>query len=395
MTGALLVARTAGAQDAGSDAATVPNCNTLPNPVYLSGSSAFEATVQNYAVKLSALSSGAVTVVYNLPMGGSCDGVAALSGNTDISGTAHYYTLVNNAVSVNPCNLTSGIKADVAVSDVFWESCNNGAKPATFTDFVGPAQAMLFIVPELDTSVTNITYEEAQLVYGCGMAGNITPFTMDAGIFRRNPTSGTQITIAKNIGLAAGALKGFECTGSGDMANHVTGYANPANAIGFIAADAYESRRTALNALAFRAKDQTLAYYADSTAGTADRRNVRDGHYTVWGYEHMFAAATGNTPTSAGAATVIGYILGTTTTDASIDYVAIDGKAGTIPLCAMKVQRATDGGDLSYSVRNGDTCDCAFEAALSQSTPTGCAPCTGTGVSTCTGGLMCHHGYCE
>ena len=61
-------------------------------------------------------------------------------------------------------------------------------------------------------------------------------------------------------------------------------------AIGFLAADSYDANRTMLNALAFQAFGQSKAYYADSTADAFDKRNVRDGHYVVWGPEHFFVA---------------------------------------------------------------------------------------------------------
>jgi hypothetical protein len=60
----------------------------------------------------------------------------------------------------------------------------------------------------------------------------------------------------------------------------------------------------------------------------------------------------------------------------------------------MKVKRSDDGGPLDYYT-DPDPCGCAFEAAVTKTTPAGCAACTGTGASTCTGGKTCHHGYCE
>jgi hypothetical protein len=169
----------------------------------------------------------------------------------------------------------------------------------------------------------------------------------------------------------------------------------PQAAIGFISEDAYDGQRANLNSLAFQAFNQTLAYLSDSTAALNDRANVRDGHYVIWGYEHMLQAvdATTGQPTNTKADTFIQFINGTKT-DASFDPVAIEGAAGTIPVCAMKVKRTTDGGPLSYSTVT-DTCGCAFEVAATKMTPAACVPCTGTGTSTCTGGKSCHHGYCE
>src|SRR5205823_13216361 len=57
---------------------------------------------------------------------------------------------------------------------------------------------------------------------------------------------------------------------------------NPEAAIGLLGAEVYDGNRATLNALAFRARHQYAAYYADSTSTARDKKNVRDGHYTVW-----------------------------------------------------------------------------------------------------------------
>jgi hypothetical protein len=377
LAGALLLALPASAQ-------TTPDCSTLTNPVYFTGSSAFDPTVGSFAVKLAALGAP-ITLVYNPT--NSCGGVASISGNSDLTGNAHSYAVDPTSGFVNAaCTLPAGIKADIAVSDVFWESCTSApAMPSTITDYKGPVQAMEFVVPETSTAM-DISFEEAQLVYGCGAAGSVSPFLSDAGIFYRDSGSGSQIIIAKSIGLSPASLRGTATTGSGNMLSSVTGFATPTAAIGFLAADFYDKNRTMLNALAFRAKEQTKAYNADSNAGVTDKKNVRDGHYIPWGYEHLLAM-----PTNTKALNVIGYLTGTKT-DASFDYVERTAFAKTIPLCAMKVQRTTDGGDLSYSTRT-DTCDCAYEAFATSSTPTGCATCDAT--HPCTGSLSCKHGFCE
>ena len=64
----------------------------------------------------------------------------------------------------------------------------------------------------------------------------------------------------------------------------------------------------------------------------------------MWGYEHMMAyvGSDGKTPTSANAAKVINLILGTATDPNVGDYVQIEGTAGTVPLCAMSVQKLND-----------------------------------------------------
>jgi ABC-type phosphate transport system substrate-binding protein len=400
--GGLLAARAASAQDAGTN----PTCASLPNPVYMDGSSAFVPTVQSFAVKLAAETTP-TTIVYLSP--GSCSGVNVVATNADITGTANYFTLTGTTVNKLTCTLpTSGQKADIAVSDVFYGSCGSMApatQPATLKDFPGPVQAMEFVVPKANTSTSYLTAAEAQDIYGCGATANISGFTSAAGIFCRDGSSGTQIIISGNIGLPATfPITCTSETSSGNMATAVAGYSLPQASIGFLGADVYDGQRANLNALAFQAVGQTGAFYADSTSGVKDRQNVRDGHYPMWGYEHMmtYVGSDGKTPTSAAAAKVINLILGTATDPNVGDYVQIEGTAGTVPLCAMSVQKLNDSPGYLSAAPTAPTCTCAYVKAASGAAPVGCVACGGgsdggadAAAGGCSGGKTCQHGFCE
>ena len=401
---ALLLASAAHAQT------TTVMCNDttkIPNPIILTGSSAFEPTVKAFAAKLLAETTP-TSIIYQVP--GSCSGVANFSAA--LTGTAHYYyldtTTATPTLKQDSCTFGTGQMADVAISDVFYSSCANVPQPipATLKDISGPIQAMLFVVPKANTTVQYLTAAEAADIYGCGPNAGIAGFGEAGGIFCRDMNSGTQITIAKNIGIAPsftmcqGTAQGVN--GTSGVIQGVEGYSNPQASIGFIGADAYDAPasgttpapRSGLSSLAFAAYGQTKAYYADSDAASFDRKNVRDGHYTMWGYEHLIVNVdTTGAITNPKAANFVGWILGTKV-DPSFDPVTLEATAGTIPVCAMKVQRTDDGGPLSYYT-DPDPCGCAYEAAVTKTTPAGCAACTGTGASTCTGGMTCHHGYCE
>src|SRR5262249_1479562 len=154
-----------------------------PNRIYLAGSSAFGPAIQAIGAKLSTLTGNdRVTLIYR--SSASCDGVNFITNNSDLTGTASFY-FVNGqgAATVGTCNLVAGTKADVGISDIFYETCPGAtARPATIGDFAGPAQAMLIIVPEANTSFTYITAQEAGAIWGCGMNGAFTPFTDELGI---------------------------------------------------------------------------------------------------------------------------------------------------------------------------------------------------------------------
>lgn len=392
------MAAVAHAQDAG---VSTPNCNDpkYVNPIYFAGSSAFEPTVKALGLKLAAQTGdNQATLIYKGTA--SCDGTNAIKGNTDLTGTANAYTMVpdpNDSTKMIPglevCAFPAGIKADVGVSDVFYGTCPDiGARPATIADIAGPVQPMLFIVPKANTTTTNITAEEAQLIWGCGMKGMVSPFDDPAGIMQRSSASGTQNVIAKHINVPAAAFLGVSNTSGGDLVNSLLAAPNPQKAIGFLAADAYATRTDRLTSVAFRGFDQKKAYYADSDANAVDRRNVRDGHYLPWGPEHLIVRLGSDGNPSATATKAIGWINGTLA-NPGFDYVAVEAKAGVIPQCAMRVQRGSDGGYLS-PYTPADPCGCFFEAsATGVATPPGCTACTDD--AGCSGGKTCHHNFCE
>ena len=405
--GLVLISSAAWAQDAGT---TVPNCNDttlFPNPIYLVGSSAFEPVVQSMAFNLKDRvigdggSAGAVTLIYQTSA--SCAGVSAIKDNANLTGQATYYTTATGAGGRLKCSLDAAPpKADVGISDVFFETCGIGARPATIGDFSGPAQAMLFIVRAGAQTPTSITAEEAQDVWGCGMRAGVAPWTVESAIQQRNATSGTQNIIARSIGVLASSFHGTMNAGGGDLVTTLLGnnpgvvIADPNTAIGFLAADAYDTQRATLRALAFRGAEQTLAYYADSAPDAFDKRNVRDGHYLAWGYEHLIASIdNAGSPSKPAAKNFVDWVQGNTTTAGNapnFDPTQLQSAAHVIPLCAMKVQRKSDGGFLS-AYAPADSCSCQFESVATSATPSTCAACADD--TTCTGGTHCHHGFCE
>jgi len=402
--GLLVTPGAAFAQDAG----TTPSCNDatmFPNPIYLSGSTAFEPAAQAMAVQLNNRTAGVgkVTLIYQQGSG-SCQGVAAVRDQSNLTGTAHYYT-GPGPTGVQSCTLdTAPPKADVGISDVFYETCGVGPRPSSVADYSGPAQAMLFVVPTGATGApASITAEEAQNVWGCGMRGMIAPWLVESAIQQRSATSGTQNVIARSINVLASSFHGTPNATGGNLVTTLTGMnpmvtiADPNTAIGFLAADAFDTQRSKMKALAFRGLEQTQAYYADSAADTFDKRNVRDGHYLAWGYEHLIVKldATTGKATSQAAQNFVDWVMNNTTTAENapnFDPVLVQAAAHVIPTCAMKVQRNSDGGLLS-AYAAADPCGCAFEATATMSTPSGCLACTDD--NGCSGGTHCHHGYCE
>ena len=141
---------------------------------------------------------------------------------------------------------------------------------------------MLFIVPKANTATQYITYKEAQTMYGCGVssARTIAGFSDPLGIFCRVPDSGTQITVARNIGLPETVLISPQCvpgSGTSNVIAGVMGFPTASQAIGFIAADAFDANRTTFNSLAFQSLGQTQAYLSDSGRTSATARTCATG----------------------------------------------------------------------------------------------------------------------
>lgn len=383
-------------------------CSSLPNPIVVTGSGDFEPVLAEFAVRLAAESPA--TTIVTVALGAQvkpCAGIRSVVEATDFGGQpGRYYSRSGTAIVSNACTFSSGQSADVAISEVFYETCTNvpQPRPADIADLTGPVQPVLFVGSKANTG-EYLSYQEARSLFGCGVssarpvAGRYSDPTW---VFCRDPAAGTQMTIAKSLALADSALAGCRFFNTDakmivDLAVRddpatagVVDYMPPPGAIGFTSAGAFDRQRTSLNQIAFQAPGQTKAFYADSSTVVADRRNVRDGHYPVWGYIHLMTKTTGGN-VSPRVAELVARIDGTKAS-ADLDGFALALNAGLIPQCAMKVKRSSDGGLLSPYTPS-KACHCAFEAHSAQIIPPGCIPCASP--SACSGGLTCQHGFCD
>jgi hypothetical protein len=174
---------------------------------------------------------------------------------------------------------------------------------------------------------------------------------------------------------------------------YVTGQNNTGNAektLGILSAQRYDENRATLKMLAFQSFKQAClgAVYPDSTPSAFDKRNVRDGHYSIWGYLWSFAKVNGGQITSPLGKRLVEFIGGTAVIN-GVNPLEATVKAGAVPTCAMSVKRAADGADLE-KYEPATPCTCFYEKAASGST--GCEACP---AGTCSGGKTCRHGYCE
>jgi hypothetical protein len=240
-----------------------------------------------------------------------------------------------------------------------------------------------------------ISAEQTAAIWGCGAQSNSPPFTDINGIQQRSATSGTQIQVARNIGVAESAFRGNANGSSSGMLNSLVNYPNPQATIGFIAADFYATHRSSLNSVAFRGKGQKMAYYADSDSISTDLLNVREGRYMIQGPLHFFASVDGTGAASAVATAVLGWLTGAVAIDPGDpgSYVRTVATNGDVPQCAMKVKISTEAGVFSRYTPPV-SCNCAFMKSKSLPIPAGTCPVCKSDTD-CTGGLHCQTGYCE
>jgi hypothetical protein len=258
---------------------------------------------------------------------------------------------------------------------------------------------MLFVVPHSASPVA-IGSAQAKLVFGTGATANVLPWTDENFYFIRPATKGVQVSLGKVIGVPAALWHGQQINASNDVATDVATSTSPEKTIGILGSETFDtgSNRANLKALAFQAVGQSNGYLPDSTATAFDKRSVREGHYVAWA--HVFYLTKGSSadggpsqPVNSNAKLLIDIL-----TDAAnpgipsgLDPVTLVAQKGLVPLCAMTVTRAADGGDLSPFVPP-DPCGCYYESKNGVA-PASCTPCTAP--TACASGSTCRHGFCE
>jgi hypothetical protein len=276
--------------------------------------------------------------------------------------------------------------ADIGASDVYAPTCGTlpgGKLPAGVSDFLGPIQPMVFVVPSASTQ-TAISATAAYFVFGFGSDSGVPPWTVNGSIYRRNTTAATQALIAVGIGVPFASWAGVDAatvpvnvsagiSGAAAVINALEVDPNPEQAIGILA-DTNVDPTTAIhiNVLAYKDFDQSCGYFPDSTATAHDKANVRDGHYSLWGPLHFFVRVDANgLPTNSNVARVIALMTGTQSL-AGVDLTQIEAQTNLVPPCAMNVTRSSELGPLASYAPTG-SCACYFDYVATGASS--CTPC--------------------
>jgi hypothetical protein len=391
----------------------MPNCfdpsQGRGQVVYITGSSNFPPLLAQLAPLLVEPGSGGFTPVYQITS--SCSGVRSMLGSKDTDhrikdpspgSNAQYAAFFTATGESVPCLLgMDGAKVDVGESDIFASTCSGQGEPGPDVEHVlGPNQAMAFVVPGTSTE-TAISAEVAFTVFGRGgknvEGARVAPWDSPSLYYVRNANTGTQQMIGRAINVPAEKFWGIDRSSAKRVAETLPllDTALAQKAIGIISVDYYDSNRVGLKALAFAEFGQGCSYLPDSTPFSYDKRNVRDGHYPIWGPLHFFAAASNGVPTSAAALAFLGVVSGNVATG-DVPNKLLDAYIGAslVPACAMSVQRTSELGPLVAYAPRGQ-CGCYFEAKATGKAPPDCARCGASEDCTDPARPFCSHGYCE
>lgn len=283
---------------------------------------------------------------------------------------------------------------DVTVSDIFADTCTplpNGL-PSNLQDFFGPVQTMVWIVPKLSNEKA-ISATGAYYVYGFGAAGMVAPWTDEASIYRLADESGTQRILGKGIGVDAKDWRGTNLGNSGALVKAIP--TAPPSSIGPLAyTNITDTVRPTMSILAYKHYGQDrCAYYPDSAEQAKDKRNVRDGHYAMWGPIHFATRIVGGMPVSANAGKLINMWTGVTPPPQGLDLIQVAAISNLVPTCAMQVKRRAEMGQLDPAVPDNG-CGCYFEKVAGVSNAA-CKACTKDTDCTDPARPRCSYTFCE
>lgn len=396
-----------------SDASdTTPSCATTallqPNPVMVLGGT-------GYPLDTIAKAMGNAATILFLE-GGSCDGVATILINAPkMRGKVIWY---GTDGTENTCLLEKDYPADIGSAGAYAETCAGQSGlptsvqvPSNQADFLGPANPVMFTAPARSTERV-VSAEAAYKIYGFGSASGVTPWVDESFIYRRNAKSANQQSMPRTLGLPVDALRGIDSNGGSKMYNvMLQSTVAPNKTIGISSSEIVDIHRDVMKSLAYQHYGQHAGFYPDSSPGSFDRKNVRDGHYFMWIPLHVFTNTSAGDPVAAqgsaletpqnpraqrdAAVKALAFVMANRTEapNKGVDVFGSLKTLGNIPQCAMHVTRAKEAAVLTPYAPS-TSCDCAFEAASPGNTPADCQACADA--TACpTAHPTCSFGYCE
>ena len=360
-----------------------------PRPVYLYGSTALNLGLRTLAQAISETA----TLVYQNDT--SCSGLdSILTGITRLKGTALYWARGDS--QPRSCAIDGTQLADIGLCDVSPQSCvSDFAGSPNLVDDLGPAQVFMFTVPN-GSSQRTISAEAAYAVFAYDDAG-VEPWSDPESLVRRGTGSGVQLTMSASLGLEPRFWRGAIKQRSSEVKPALLALDDPEKALGITSADVAEEpdTRANLRTLAYQQFGQSCAFTPDSSLGSSDKRNVRDGHYELWAPFHFYTRGQNGRTQDPFVAEIVSYLTGAKPLpNQNTDFITTLKQAGLVPPCAMRVTRAREGARIE-PYNPSPSCSCYFEASPPGGTvPQHCQACS-TSSECPSSAPNCNFGYCE
>lgn len=390
-----------------------PGVPGSPNIVWLFGSADFGPLLRAVQPSLSALNPPYRAVFVGTS---SCVGATSvfdsdptkrimrdpLRVNENLGGWAFYFDENRQQVNcrIDPAGTpepTPGVSVDVGISNLYGPTCSSSYNPGPPSNIVGeyfgPVVPFVLSVQAVSTQ-QSISAEAAHLVFGLGGVAppgsgmkDAMPWTDWRNYFIRNSSSGSTVLTALLVDVPKTAFWGIDRASTENLRDSLLASPAAESSIGILSIDFNDKYRGNLKALYLQAKGQNCGYLPDSSPTTYDKANVRDGHYPLWGYVHLFTRlGAGGEPSAAAKAFVLQFNVPKLEQRLVDDIIA----ASLTPQCAMKVARTSEVGD--FTARTGYQCGCYFDLKTK-----GRNTCQSCAISEdCPSGTpACNYGFCE
>src|SRR5262249_30666563 len=133
------------------------SCGDLPNVVVVGGTPAFDSIISGFVLAATSATPSTTFAYpgYSSPLMSSRAAVESLPAGKDLGGTpGRYYRVTGNSLPSSDCVFAAGQTLDLALSEVFYETCANAPqpKPAEVIDAPGPVQPAMLVVPKANTT---------------------------------------------------------------------------------------------------------------------------------------------------------------------------------------------------------------------------------------------------
>jgi hypothetical protein len=368
------------------------------NVIYLYGSADFGPLLRAAQPSLSALSPPYRAVFQGAT---SCQGVDAIYGTTQLmrdpanpanGGFAFYFNEAREQVNcrVDPVGTSVGKSPDIGISNLYAQTCGRPAA-TNVAEYLGPVVPFVLSVPA-GSGEDSISAEALHFIFGRGGKAPVgmkdaEPWTNWNNYFIRNSNAGSTVLTALLADVPKAEFWGVDRLSTENLRDALLTSNAADSSIGILSIDFNDKYRGNLKALYLQSRGQNCGYQPDAEPTSFDKANVRDGHYPLWGYVHLFTRVlSGGEPSPQAKAMVLLFSL------QKLEQRLLDEIIGAslVPQCAMSVSRTTEVGD--YVGKGGFQCGCYFD--FKANGRTSCQSCTIP--SDCPSSApACNYGYCE